>query len=304
MTDYIIGVDGGGTSTVADAYDLDGNVLMNAKAGFSNLLMNQKLGLENLKQVVNDLLSNLGSKNCQLIIFGIAGIDSGNFKSMIQEAFSNYQIKCVFLNDAWLAHYALLSGQDGCLIISGTGSIAIGRYQENKQRVGGWGNILGDEGSGFDIAKKLIKDVLNAYDYNEPLTQLEQKLLDKLSLSGPLELVKFVYSSSKDQVAQISLWVSEEAEDKDNQAINILKMAGKNLGKQAIQLLDKLDMKNNMKIAVSGNVLVKNNLVYKTFTDTVSETFVDCEFIRDDKPNTIAALYYYRNHYEQNQQKE
>lgn len=295
MSEYVIGVDSGGTSTIAGAYDLDGNLLMSAKAGFGNLLMNKKLGLENLKQVVNEILTNLGQENCQLIIFGIAGIDSGNFKPMIQEAFSNNQMKCVFLNDAWLAHYALLNGQDGCLVISGTGSIAIGRYQNNKKRVGGWGNILGDEGSGFDIAKNLIKSVLNSYDNNETLTKLEQKLLVELSLSSPFELVEFVYSSSKDQVAQISLFVSEEASNNNNQAIKILKKAGKSLGEQAIKLLNKIDMQNNLKVAVTGNVLIKNNLVYEAFKDTVSATFGECKFIRKDRANTIAAFYYFKN---------
>lgn len=295
MEDYIVGVDSGGTSTVADAYDLDGNLLMNAKAGFGNLLMDQKVGLENIEYAVEEILSSLGYQNCKLIVFGIAGIDSGNFKHIIQDTFLKYKVKCIFLNDAWLAYYALLNGKDGCLIISGTGSIAIGQNQKNKKRVGGWGNILGDEGSGFDIAKRLVKDVLNSYDNNQSLTILEQKLLDELSLRSPFELVEFVYSSSKDQVAQISLFVSEEAANNNNQAINILKKAGKNLGEQAIKLLKKLAIKDNVKVAVTGNVLIKNNLVYETFKDTVSASFEECVFIRKDISNTLGAFYYFKN---------
>lgn len=295
MTKYMIGVDSGGTSTVAAAYDLEGKFLIETKTGFGNLLIDEEVGLRNIKAAVEEIFSELGIAKCQTIVLGVAGVDSGNFKEIILEAISNYGIKCVVLNDAWLAHYALLNGKDGCLIIAGTGSIAIGRAHGKEERVGGWGNLLGDEGSGFDIAKNLIISVLKAYDENRIFSDLEQKLLDHLGFETPFELVKFVYSASKDQVAKISLFVAQEAERNDQQAKQLLKQAGEDLGTQAIMLLEKLSLQENKKIAVTGNVLLKNDIVYQAFQQKVLERFKDCEFIREDIVNTLGGYYYWKN---------
>lgn len=295
MKEYVIGVDSGGTSTVASAYDLNGVLLMQTKGGFGNLLIDQEIGLQNIKQTVAKIVNKLGDDNCKAIVLGVAGVDSGNFKQTILDAFSSYSAEIIVLNDAWLAYYALLNGQDGCLIISGTGSILIGRSQGKEERVGGWGNLLGDQGSGFDIAKNLIMSILSGHDKNRPLSRLEQKLFAELDFETPFELVKFVYSSSKDEVANLSLFIAEEAERKDKQAIALLEKAGEDLGKQTILLLKKMDIHGTKKIAVTGNVLLKNDTVYRSFQNKVLEKYKDCEFMRRNISNTVGGYYYFKN---------
>ena len=240
-------------------------------------------------------MNKLGDDNCKAIVLGVAGVDSGNFKQTILDAFSSYSAEIIVLNDAWLAYYALLNGQDGCLIISGTGSILIGRSQGKEERVGGWGNLLGDQGSGFDIAKNLIMSILSGHDKNRPLSRLEQKLFAELDFETPFELVKFVYSSSKDEVANLSLFIAEEAERKDKQAIALLEKAGEDLGKQTILLLKKMDIHGTKKIAVTGNVLLKNDTVYRSFQNKVLEKYKDCEFMRRNISNTVGGYYYFKN---------
>lgn len=298
MIDYIIGVDSGGTSTVADAYDLNGNLLLSADAGYGNLLVNQKAALENLKKTVDEVISNLGAKNCKSIIFGIAGVDSGNHKQTIFDAFEDYSPEIVILNDAWLAHSALLNGKDGCLIISGTGSIAIGRYLGMKKRVGGWGNLLGDRGSGYDIAKKLIVSLLNGYDKNRPMTKLERGLLELLGFTNPFEIVRYVNESSKDVIAKLSIFIADEADNQDKQAIDLLEEAGEDLGSQAIMLIEKLDFQSDIYIAVTGSVLLNNELVYQSFRRKVKKNLKKCNFIRKKVSNTIGGYHYYKRDYQ------
>jgi N-acetylglucosamine kinase-like BadF-type ATPase len=297
MKDYIIGVDSGGSSTLADAYDLNGNLLLSADAGYGNLLVNKKIALQNLKKVIEEITLNLGITNCKAIIFGIAGIDSGNYKQTIFDAFEDYSPKKIILNDAWLAHYALLDGKDGCLVISGTGSIAIGRYLGTKKRVGGWGNLLGDNGSGYDIAKKLIISILNAYDENRSMSKLERGLLDFLEFTNPFELVRYVNASSKDLIAKITLFVADNVNKDDEQAINLLEEAGIDLGLQAIMLIEKLNFQEDIHIAVTGSVLLNNELVYQSFTKKVKENFEKISFIRKKVTNTIGAYHYYKRNY-------
>lgn len=292
---YIIGVDGGGTSTKAAAYDLEGQLLKETQTGFGNLLNNAEEALTNIRQSLLNLFDELGEENCQMIVLGIAGVDSGDFRDVIFEDLTQFKPEIIILNDAWMAHYALLDGEDGCLVISGTGSIVIGKFNESESRVGGYGNLLGDEGSGYDIAKELIKSALNSFDKGEEFSDLEEKLMKQGNFSTIFDLVKFVYASSKNQVADFSMIVVDEAREGDNQAIQILKEAGLKLANQVSMLIEKLGMQKLPKVAVTGSVLLKNDIVYEAFVEGVQSKYVNCEFIREqNSSNTRGGYAYYK----------
>lgn len=293
--EYIIGVDSGGTSTKAAAYDLNGQLLKEVKTGFGNLLNNADQALANLRESLTTIFADFGEENCKLVVLGVAGVDSGGFRERIQEDIAQFSPEVVILNDAWMAHYALLNGKDGCLVISGTGSIVIGKYQETEDRVGGYGNLLGDEGSGYSIAQKLIKSVLNAYDEGREFTPLENQLLAHGNFETIFELVKFVYASSKDKIADLSMVVVAGAENGDQQALDILKNTGRELAHQVVLLIKKLGMEEAPTVAVTGSVLIKNDVVYTIFEDAVKDVFPNCTFIRKDISNAIGGYYYHQN---------
>jgi len=293
---YIIGIDSGGTSTKTAAYDENGQLLAEATSGFGNLLNNEAKALQNIRQSIEAIFTKLNQADCELIVLGAAGVDSGDYKETIQTDLARYNTKVVILNDAWMAHYALLQGQDGCLVISGTGSIMIGRHQNKEDRVGGWGNLLGDEGSGYAIAKALIQQVLQAYDEGRAYTPLEKQLLQAENFATPFELIKFVYSASKDRIAELSLIVANAAQNQNPEAINILNEAGKDLATQTALLIEKLGMIHKPKIAVTGSVLLKNDIVYNTFKKQLRAQFPNSAFVRKNIANTIGGYYYYQQH--------
>ena len=291
---YIIGVDSGGTSTKTIAYDLEGNKLAETTTGFGNLLNNIEEALTNIQTSLENIFEKLGEEHCELVVLGVAGVDSGDFRPIIEDALKKYSPKVVILNDAWLAHNALLSGEDGALIIAGTGSIVIGKYEEKEGRVGGWGNLLGDEGSGYDIARKLIQKILTAFDRGRGYTPLEENFMKEANFNSPFELVKFVYSKSKDQIADLSMYIVEAAEQGDQEAIRLFELAGIDLAKQAVMLLKKLGMENQPQVAVTGSVLIKNDWGYESFKETVLSELSNCQFVREDLSNTLGAYYYYQ----------
>jgi len=293
---YIIGIDSGGTSTKTAAYDKNGQLLAEAASGFGNLLNNEDKALQNIRQSIEAIFAKLNQADCELIVLGAAGVDSGNYKTTIQNDLARYNTKVVILNDAWMAHYALLQGQEGCLVISGTGSIMIGRHQGKEDRVGGWGNLLGDEGSGYAIAKGLIQKILHAYDTGRPYSPLEKQLLQAENFASPFELVKFVYSASKDRIAELSLIVANAAAAGDKEAAQILKEAGKDLAAQTALLIEKLEMMHQPNIAVTGSVLLKNDTVYQAFKEKLRAQFPHSTFVRKNITNTIGGYYYYKQH--------
>lgn len=290
---YIIGVDGGGTSTETIAYTLDGIEIYRTKTGFGNLLNGVKEGLDHIQIGLERIFEKFGLSNCQLIVLGLAGVDSGDFRAIISEKLKSYALKIVILNDAWLAHYALLKGKSGCLVISGTGSIMIGRKETQEARVGGWGHILGDQGSGYGIAKSAIRELLKGVDNGQSPTNLERKILETKNFSTPFELVRFVYSASKDEVAELTLTIAKAAEAGDKQACRLLETAGQSLAQETLLLIQKLEITSTPKIAVTGSVLLNNNRVYKTFKNAVQQSYADAEFVREQVPNTVGAYYYY-----------
>jgi len=92
-------------------------------------------------------------------------------------------------------------------LVVGTGSIACGRNGEGRSvRVGGWGFLLGDEGSGFSIGLAGLQSLCKAHDRAEVPSAFQEALLHRLGLSTPTELVRFIYQTPlpRVQVAELS----------------------------------------------------------------------------------------------------
>ena len=99
------------------------------------------------------------------------------------------------------AHIALVGGagkQEGVIIISGTGAIAYGINAHGKEaRASGWGYLIGDEGSGYDIAIKGLQAVARAADGRDAPTELTDGILNRLGLNEPSDLIRWVYAESR-----------------------------------------------------------------------------------------------------------
>ena len=292
---YIIGVDSGGTSTKAAAYNLNGELLVESKTGFGNLLNDPDEALANIRQSIVMILGKLGNDQCIHMVLGIAGVDSGGFRETLEENLSHFGTEVTILNDAWMAYYGLLNGEDGVLVISGTGSIVIGKLDKREDRVGGYGNLLGDEGSGYDIARKMIKSTLNAFDEGREFSDLEEKVLSFGSFETVFELVKFVYSKTKDKISELSMLAVHEAEKGNEEALQLFNEAGEDLANQVLLLIDKLGIKERPKVAVTGSVLLKNDWVFDAFSEKIKAIYPNCKIIRKDQSNTVGAYYYHKN---------
>ncbi len=68
---------------------------------------NAEKALTNIRQSLINIFKELGEENCQLVVLGVAGVDSGDFRAIIQNDLAQFLPKVIILNDAWMAHYAL-----------------------------------------------------------------------------------------------------------------------------------------------------------------------------------------------------
>jgi N-acetylglucosamine kinase-like BadF-type ATPase len=172
----------------------------------------------------------------------------------------------VIENDGFISLYAGTLGGPGVAVISGTGSISVGINREKKRaRAGGWGHLLGDEGSGYDIARQAIMAVLRAHDGRGPATSFATALLNQFGVQTPEGLIDLFYRQGigKETVAAAAPIIIDAA-DKDAVAANIIHNAIRELVMLAATTRRQLELTLLEPTVVSGG-LFKDQRIYDSF---------------------------------------
>lgn len=288
---YVIGVDGGGTKTEAVAYDLDGSVLESALTGFGNLNNNKEEALENITSAVQQLVEKLGKDGLKGIYLGLAGSEVGdNAKIVYDKIKETFGVESQVMNDGDLALRALLKGEDGVLVIAGTGSIAFGVKGNQQAKVGGWGNLLGDEGSAYKISIEAYKKLIYENDYGFDHSELSKEILSFLEIKSADDLVGIIYSSTKDEIAKVAHLVSKHAENGDKFAIELLETEGREIAKQAERVYKKLELEK-CSIGLVGGVIRKSKVFRNAFESYLNDT-INVESFIDDQVSPAKGAYY------------
>lgn len=288
---YIIGVDGGGTKTEAVAYDFQGNIIVTSVKGFANLLNNREKALNNIVDSIREIIDVLKEDELVDLYLGIAGSEVGDNAKIIKDTIKNeLKSDCVLMNDAEIALKAMLRGNDGILTIAGTGSIAFGVKNNSSVRCGGWGNLLGDEGSGYKIAIDAIKRMIFEEENSLPKSELTTRIMKRLGAKSIGEVVTFVYSSTKDEIASLAEIVSILGEEGNKIAEEILVNEGVDLAKTVINVYRKLKFES-CSIALVGGVIRKAKILRKSFEKYLRENIVIEDIVDDEISPTIGAYY-------------
>src|SRR5439155_26556427 len=105
-----------------------------------------------------------------------------------------FKARTLVVNDALVALVAGAGAGAGVVIVAGTGSIAYGHDGSgHAARAGGWGYLLGDEGSGFWIGRRALAAVVRQADGRGPVTQLTGLILDRMGITRPGDLIHETY---------------------------------------------------------------------------------------------------------------
>lgn len=293
---FVIGIDGGGTKTEAIAYNLEGIELGRSCSGFGNMLLGQDKALENIHHAIEECISIVeklspGSE-CLMIFSGIAGIDSGSNREVLEQSLNKrFGVRARAVNDAEIALSALLRGRDGVLTISGTGSISYGTKAGLKARAGGWGHILGDEGSGYFIALQGFKNMTREEELGLEPGKLSKAFMQSLQIDKVEGIKKFVYSAQKDEIAALAPIVARQAEEGDGISIEILKQAGRDLAEITLRVCKKLELGNKAVIGIKGSILTHVNIVSEEFEAVLKSSFKNLQII-DDEVSPAKGGYY------------
>ena len=272
---YIIGIDGGGTKTSGILAMGTGQHLAQAQSGPANYHV---VGEAKTQAVLEDLIGELYAKagiprtspvrSC----LGMAGLGRAADREVIGRICDEIGIckNRVLTHDA---HIALVGGtekQAGVIVISGTGAIVYGINADGSEaRASGWGYLLGDEGSGYDLAIKGLQAVARAADGRGDRTELTDRILKRLELNEPSELIRWTYAASRWTIAELAEVVFNTAKTRDTVAECIVDEAVDELVCAAVSVIEQLEFTEPFDIVLSGG-----NLIHQTmFADKLRHRF-------------------------------
>jgi N-acetylglucosamine kinase-like BadF-type ATPase len=201
----------------------------------------------------------------------------------------------VGLHDSQLAHAAILQGEDGIITIAGTGSVSFGCYKGKTARTGGWGHILGDEGSGYWIALEALKRITVEHDTEMDVSLLSQSIFDQLGVHDADGIKEFVHRANKQSIAGIAPIVTSLAKDGERNATSIVNRAGSELAMMTVRLYKRLGMTSGVTIGVSGSILCKIDLVREQFERCLDRDLDQVRILIKDISPTKGACFLYRN---------
>jgi glucosamine kinase len=244
---HVLGIDAGGTKTVCQLADADGEVVAEARRGGANL---QAVGELEVEKVLHEVMEDaIGDRDVRVaaICLGIAGVDRPDDARVVRAIMRRigYQAKVLVVNDALVALEAGAPDQPGVVVIAGTGSIAYGRNERNQAaRAGGWGYMLGDEGSGYWIGRAALRAVLRESDRRGPATALTGLLLNYYGVSRAQDLIHQVYHGTlrPAAIASLAQCVQSAFTDGDPVAIGILRGSADQLESSALSVARRLEL--------------------------------------------------------------
>jgi len=261
--ELLCGIDGGGSITQVVVCNLEGEILHSFQAETINHYgAGTSKVSENFAKISAELLSELG---CMpgIIFIGNSALDGRAEDSLVKELTRGVfqPAKVVFHSDVYVALMGFTLGDPGAVLISGTGSMACGIDAGGAYHTaGGWGQVLGDEGSAYFMALKGIKAALRAYDGLSENTQLTTRVMQFFKLENMSDLIEKVYNPplEKSLIAAFAVEVAAAAEEGDTVARSIVNQQADWLSKLALAITEKCNTKN---LGYYGSVLNQNEMI-------------------------------------------
>ncbi|MCP3961600.1 MAG: hypothetical protein GY719_27485 [bacterium] len=252
---YVVGIDAGGTKTVALLADESGEVCAEARGEGANLQVQGELGVEKvLWKVIEDLEI---PRRVDAVCLGIAGVDRPGERRVIRSVLRRLGLRreVRIENDAFIALVAGAERPYGIVVVAGTGSVALGVDADGSTaRSGGWGYLLGDEGSAYWLGHAAVRRAIRAADGRGSATSLVDRISERLDLEVPAGLVAWFYDQEhfRHRVAELAALVEEAAEAGDGAANVLLDQAARHLALAARAVAGKLDFSEPFPLVLAG----------------------------------------------------
>lgn len=226
MSQFFIGIDGGGTGSRAAVADKNGIILGRGASGAANIVTDPEQSLRHILEAVNAAFKaaklDIGYYRQSSAILGLAG---ANITSARQAILSNMPFaQSEIVSDSLIALQGALGDEDGSVVILGTGSAFITRKGDNISWRGGWGFQLSDLGSGARLGLSLLQEVLLSYDRIIAATPLTKYVMKQFG-NEPAQLVEFAKTAPPSAYAAFAPDIFNYADQGDQVAIKVIEQA-------------------------------------------------------------------------------
>jgi N-acetylglucosamine kinase-like BadF-type ATPase len=295
---YLVGVDGGGTRTIAALANLEGKILKTGKSGSSSP---RNIGIEkavdNVAKAINQVLKGKKGREIISVYIGLPAV-AEEFKSkrgkIKKELFKIipeiFQGKVEINSDQKVAFRAGTDQRNGVLMIAGTGCVVHGWKNNKEAHSSGWG-WLADEGSAFFIGQKVFQAILKDLDERGPKTLLTKLTFKEFKIKKREELADLVYSKNPTEIVpRLSIICDKASEKKDRVARNIMVSAGKELVLTAKSVIRKLNFKKLKFPLVLAGGMFKSKTVLKEVKKGIKETAPEVKFVLLRQKPVIGAV--------------
>ncbi len=301
----ILAIDGGGTKTDCRLASADGDLRILGKglSGPSNL---RALGAErafaNLDAAVAAAFAAAGLQRCpaSAACLALAGADRTSEQMQILEWAGSVRLadQLRIVNDAVPLLFAGPGAGIGVALIAGTGSLAWGCNADGRTaRAGGWGYLLGDEGSAYAIGNAALRAVLMQADGRGPQTLLTEIISAQLEITRPSAIVERVYGAvvPRQVIAELAPAVFDAAHRQDVTAAEIIRHAAAQLADMAISVSRSLELPSPLPLACTGAVLINQQAFQAAVAESImAKTGISPEITCVPEP-VLGALKLARN---------
>ncbi len=278
---YLMGIDGGATKTLAAVLDLETLALHLAHGGPSNEdAVGAKRAVDALLGVAEQAIEQAGIAREDLgaAVLAVAGTDTDAIARQVRAARSE---EWIVVNDVVGAWATATGAQPGIGAISGTGSnvFGVGRPHRPEDwvgqpwRAGGWGHLLGDEGSGYWLGVQSIKAALRHREASGPETALGDAAVEFFSAPSVEALAARVYAKpmTKGEIAAFATETGRLAAQGDTVARELYARGARELAEQIAAVIRQTGLTGDFPVGLIGSAFKAGAVFVEPLTAAVHE---------------------------------
>lgn len=281
MSRYYIAADGGGSKLQAILYDENLRIIRHGRVpGVNSLFKPTDIIRTNVERLIKDLLQ---SQNGEPPITEIAAADlclvgSGD---IVKETLSRFAVvQQLHFHSEPVVGLAAAMKTAGAVALSGTGSDAfLVRNGQFLASIGGWGPLLGDEGSGYNIGLNAIKAAIYSYDGRGPKSILYDLVMEKWNLTKLWDIVTYLASNpdARHEVASAAALCAKAAEAGDRVALGIYEHAALELALQTRTLIESRREDWNGSVVIMGGAWKGCPHMFDVFKHKIEQIYPDAK---------------------------
>lgn len=295
---HVLGIDGGGTKTLAAITDLHGRVCGIGWGGPSNI---DAIGVDAATASITAALygareqAKLEARPFASAFLGMAGVVSERDRALLRGVAASLQLSApdytTVDHDCRIALAGGLSGRPGIVLIAGTGSSCFGVNAAGQRwRAGGWGSLMSDEGGGYWLGREGLIASVRALDGRGPATAIHPTMLERLGVQQADDLLHRIYVTglSHAEIAALATVVLEAARTEDAVALDVIRRGTEALSECIRAVAQHLHF-GACELALVGGIFRAGELILAPLRASVHRRLPECRFVTPELPPVLGA---------------